>query len=172
MNPRTTTGRLFAPRITLPGAPGNMAMINPNLFRGEDPSREGMKWLKDFGIRTVINLRYWGDERKEVESLGMNAISIPLQADIRGSEPPTEDQLRYFFYVLRDKLLGPVYFHCMHGKDRTGTLAAVHRIESCDWSPDEAFEEMQYFGFHDNWVDLSKFVLGYKKRGYCREAVA
>lgn len=157
--------RQFAERIEDVNAPRNMAKIEPWLYRGADASKEKLDFLKQLGIKTVINFRYWGSIEKDVAKAGMTPVSIPLIADFRGSEAPTEDQLRYFFYLLNDKSMHPIYFHCMHGCDRTGTMAACYRIEQ-GWTPEEAIEEMQHFGFHDNWVDFMKFVKTYTPRGY------
>ena len=57
------------------------------------------------------------------------SVEIPIQADVFGSEPPTDEQVREFFTVVLDPARQPVFFHCAHGKDRTGTMAALYRIE-------------------------------------------
>jgi protein tyrosine/serine phosphatase len=162
----TSTGKAFAERLA---GPENFARISPSLYRGADTESQGdLDELKKHGIRTIVNLRWWGWEEDDLKNAGFSTVSIPIQADFRGSDPPTEDQLRYFFYVIDDPRLAPVYFHCMFGKDRTGTMASIYRIERDGWTPAEAVEEMQHFGFRDNWVDLMKFVMGYKPRGFGR----
>ncbi len=62
----------------------------------------------------------------------------------------------------------PGFFHCARGKDRTGTFAALWRIEVDGWTPDEAIEEMQAFGYHNYFDNLIAFVRDYKPRGFKR----
>lgn len=161
----TTTGRHMAERIE--GVPGlhNFARIDEHLYRGAQPTAEGYRKLKELGVKTVINFRSNHDYKTEVEAAGLSYISLPVQADLFGSEPPTEEQTKAFFDVVLDPACRPVYFHCMGGKDRTGTLCALYRMEMQGWTTDEAIEEMQAFGFHDNYVDLMTYVRGYKPRG-------
>ncbi len=159
----TTTGKFFAERI--PNIK-NCARISPHLYRSADPGPDELAALKSLGIKSILSFRSWTDEKGEVESCGLNAFRIPLEADIFGSKPPTEDQIRYFFYLIRDQKHQPVLFHCQHGADRTGVMCALYRVEVDGWSPEEAIEEMQYFGFHDNWIDLMKFIKNYKPRGF------
>lgn len=166
--PWTSTRKPLAERI--PGVPGleNLARMHAGLYRGAQPEAEGFQQLKARGIKTVINLRAWHSEDEEVRNQGMTPVRIKLQADVRGSEPPTEEQIRLFFEIVLDPARQPVYFHCALGKDRTGMMAALYRIEVDGWTPEEAIEEMQAFGYNDLWRDLIDFVKRYKPRGYKR----
>jgi tyrosine-protein phosphatase SIW14 len=159
----TSSGKPFAKRLQ--GAE-NLAQICPGLYRGAQPDAAGFKTLKDLGVKTVISFRSYHSEKKDVEACGMTAVQIPVQADVFGSEPPTDEQIRLFFTTALDPAKQPVYFHCAHGKDRTGTLGALWRIEIDGWTPAEAIEEMQAFGYHDIYQDLIEFVRGYKPRGF------
>lgn len=162
----TTTRRPMAQRIE--GVPGleNFARVNDRLYRGAQPTAEGYRKLKEMGVKTVINFRSHHSHKSEIESAGMHSVEIPLQADAVGSEPPTEQKLRMFLEIVLDPARQPVFIHCMGGKDRTGTLSAVYRMELDGWSNDEAIEEMQSFGFHDYYSDLMTYVKNYKARGY------
>ena len=159
----TSTGKPFAKRME---GVENLAQITPQLYRGAQPDEAGFRKLKDLGVKTVISFRSYHSEKKDVEAAGMTAIQIPVQADVFGSEPPTEEQIRLFFTTLLDPSKQPVYFHCAHGKDRTGTLGALWRIEIDGWTPAEAIEEMQAFGYHDNFKDLIEYARKYKPRGF------
>jgi tyrosine-protein phosphatase SIW14 len=163
----TTTQRPFAQR--LPGIPGveNFARVNPTLYRGGQPTEEGLKQLKAMGIKTVIDFRSHHSTRKQVEAAGMTPVEIPLKADL-GSVPPDDDALKKFFEVVLDPARQPVYIHCAFGKDRTGTMAAVYRLEVDGWTPDEALQEMEAFGYHNIYRDLIAFVKGYTPRGYAK----
>lgn len=171
---QTSSGKALAARV--PDARGieNMGCCcSEKIFRGAQPAKEGLKYLKAQGFKTVINLRSWsGEDPKDVEALGMKAVAIPLQADARGSKPPTEEQIKQFLEIVLKPENQPVYFHCAHGKDRTGTMAAVYRMEVDGWTPAEAIEEMQAFGYNDIWKDLIEFVKNYKPRGLAKPAGA
>jgi protein tyrosine/serine phosphatase len=167
----TATQRPLAQR--LPGVPGveNFARVNPSLYRGAQPTDEGLKQLKAMGIKTVIDFRSHHSTHKQVEAAGMAAIEIPLKADL-GSVPPDDEELKKFFSVVLDPERQPVYIHCAFGKDRTGTMAAVYRLEIDGWTPDEALQEMEAFGYHNIYVDLINFVKTYKPRGYAKGPVS
>src|SRR5213083_2578294 len=53
-------------------------MIASGLYRGGQPEREGFEYLKNSGIKTVINLRTENDEELIVKELGMSYIHIPI----------------------------------------------------------------------------------------------
>ena len=46
----------WAERIELPGLP-NLHKVSDDLYRGAQPTAEGMRQLKKIGIKTVVNLR-------------------------------------------------------------------------------------------------------------------
>ena len=162
----STTGRPFAERIEGKAGLSNFARIDPFLYRGAQPTAEGYRTLKEMGVRTVINFRSHHSYKSEIEAAGLACVEMPLQADLIGSEPPTDEQLKVFFATVLDPGLQPVFIHCMKGCDRTGTLSALYRMEVGGWTPDEAVQEMQAFGFNDYYADLINYVRAYKTRGF------
>jgi len=155
-------GRSWAERVD--GIP-NMARLRPGLYRGAQPDRDQLRWLRERGFKTVVNLRSHDSDREAVERLGMTCVEIPMKAGLFDADPPTEAQVRRFFEVVLDPDRRPLFFHCAQGKDRTGTMAALYRIEVDGWTPEEAIEEMQAFGYHDFYDDLARFVRSYEPRG-------
>jgi tyrosine-protein phosphatase SIW14 len=160
-----TAGVATTTRLADGGGLQHVAMLCPEVYRGAQPTREGYRRLRAMGVKTVINLRRFTDSRDEVEAAGLNYVSIPIYASI-GSSPPTDEQLQRFFDTVLDPSKQPVFLHCKHGKDRTGMMAALYRIERQGWSNLEAIAEMQQFGYHDVFVDLIGFVRSYQRRGY------
>jgi len=161
----TTTKKAFAQR--LPGVAGleNFARVNANLYRGAQPTEEGFRQLKSMGVKTVIGLRSNHSTKKEVEAAGLTSVELPLKADLE-SVPPTDAEIKKFFDVVLDPARQPCYFHCAFGKDRTGTMCAIWRMEMDGWTPDEALQEMDSFGYHTYYKDFAQFVRDYKPRGY------
>lgn len=161
--------RPWAARRTLAGLENFGEVIPGKVYRGAQPTAEGFEELRKLGVKTVINLRLLHDEAAAVTSVGLEALRVPLQADIRGSTPPTADEVARFLRIVLDPSKQPVYFHCAHGKDRTGTMCAVLRMEVQGWTNAEVYDEMQHFGFNKIWEDLEAFVRTYKPLGRWRE---
>ena len=150
----------FARRLPEARGVAYAAEVAPGLYRGGQPSAEGIAWLKSKGIKTVLNLRhYHGDsERREVESAGLRYERIALAS---GGAPRSE-QVARFLEIARDPALRPLYVHCQHGVDRTGAMMAIYRMEDEGWSNLEAFAEMEFFDAHRIWQDLRNFVRAYR----------
>jgi len=72
----------------------------------------------------------------------------------------TDDNVAAFLKVVSDPARQPVFVHCRHGSDRTGTMCAVYRIVVQGWSKGEAVLEMTRggFGFHTNFENLVQYV--------------
>lgn len=159
----TSTGRGFArpaPELGIAQA----AQVAPGVYRGGQPTHEGLVNLRDRGFKTVVNLRSHHSERGQVEALGMKAVEIPMQADIV-CEPPSEEAVFRFLDTVLDPANQPVFFHCAHGCDRTGTMSAVYRMEVEGWAPREALEEMRAFGCAEYYGDLIRYVANYRAHG-------
>jgi len=103
------------------------------LFRGAQPSPQGLRWLKEQGITTVVILREPGVEETnyphysradyliDIRTLGME----PVEIAIKDHTVPTPTQIEQFFQAV-DKARGPVFFHCSAGVGRTGILAGLY----------------------------------------------
>jgi protein tyrosine phosphatase (PTP) superfamily phosphohydrolase (DUF442 family) len=147
----------------VPDAEGtrNFAEIHPGLARGGQPTEAGIRFLRDHGYRTVVSFRSNPSERDLVLRSGMAYVEIPMRAGIFGAAPPTEEQARLFLSVVTDSSRYPVFIHCRRGKDRTGAMSAIYRMEACGWTADEAIEEMRTLGFSRHYRRLLRFVRGY-----------
>ena len=144
----------WAQRLDVPGLP-NFHKVSDNLYRGAQPTAEGMSQLKELGIKTVVNLRSAHSDRDELgdtklayEHINMTTLNFK-----------NEDAVR-FLKIVTDSNYAPVFVHCQHGADRTGTMCAVYRIAVQGWSKDEAIEEMIHggFGFHKIWKNLVDYI--------------
>jgi protein tyrosine phosphatase (PTP) superfamily phosphohydrolase (DUF442 family) len=161
---------LLAQRIA--DAPGveYVAQVTPNLLRGAQPSARTIAWLKERGVKTVLNLRrfHGRSERERVLGAGMRYEHLPLEA----SDPPSDAQIERFLRLVTDPTLGPVYVHCAQGVDRTGTMMAIYRMEVEGWSNQAAFAEMKHFGANRIWYDLRQFVRRYRPQSMRNEAAS
>lgn len=141
---------------SLPGLK-NVGRLEPGLFRGAQPDKDGYQTLKEMGVKTVLSFRNNHDESSEVLAAGMK----PLRVRMNMLKNPDPKQVRQALAIMSDTELRPLYFHCALGEDRTGTLAAVYRMEKHGWTLEAAMDEMQDFGFNDIWMGYKKFVKSY-----------
>ena len=133
--------------------------VDQGLYRGGQPTPEGVRRLADLCVRTVVNLRAQGDarradERRVVESLGMRWVSLPMRSYWR----PTDAQITTFLDLTADPNARPVFVHCQQGEDRTGAMIAIYRIARQDWTPERAYAEALALGLAD-WSPFMRRVI-------------
>jgi len=144
----------WAVPISLEGVP-NLHRISPGLYRSEQPTALGMKNLEKLGIRTVINLRFFNNDRKEVAGTLLRTERVKILTwDI------DDQQVVEVMRILRDPQNGPFLIHCQHGADRTGLMSAMYRILEQGWSVDDALAELTGggYGYHSMWSNILKYV--------------
>lgn len=142
------------------GLPGlsNVGRVAPGVYRGANPLPEGYETLSRMGVRTVVNLRSQNDEQEAASARGMHSVGLPMSA----YGPVDAETVRRAVALMADPANRPVSVHCLQGRDRTGVVVAVYRMEIDGWSPKEAEEEMRAYGFHDVWFQMKDFVLRYR----------
>ena len=145
---------LWAVPIQLPGVQ-NLHKINDNLYRSAQPTKQGMRNLKQFGIKTIINLRGFHSDTDELRGTGL----LDKELSVKTWHIEDEDVIRVL-KIIKGKDNGPFLFHCRHGADRTGVMSAMYRIVEQGWSRDEAIEEMVKggYGFHSMWLNIIRYV--------------
>jgi len=138
-----------AEKLNLAGVP-RAGKVSDVLFRGAQPSERGLAELRKLGVTTVVDLRgnrgTVAAERRQVESLGMRFIDIP----VAGWSAPTHAQVAQFLKLFKDDPQQKVFVHCYLGEDRSGVMVAAYRIAQQNWTADQAVAEMLSFGFHNH----------------------
>ena len=144
----------WAKPLTDPGIK-NFYQVTTNLYRGAQPTAEGMKQLKAMGVRTVINLRAFHSDKDEVAGTGLKGVRF--EAEPWHAED--EDVVR-FLRVMADTNNLPAFVHCQRGADRTGMMCAMYRVVFCGWTRADAIKEMKDggFGFNPTWHNLVRYV--------------
>lgn len=144
----------WARPLDKPGLP-NLHEVAPGYYRGAQPSAEGMAELSKLGVKTVINLRAVNSDRDEIGKLPLGYEHISFKA----WHAEDEDVVR-FLKLVTDPKKQPVFVHCQHGADRTGTMTAIYRILIQGWTKEEAIAEMTQggFGFHAVWKNLVEYL--------------
>ena len=135
----------------------NMHAVNDHIYRGAQPDSEGFKALAKMGIKMVIDLREKAvqadQEKLLVESLGMQYLSVPMTM-----HAPTDNQIGKVLGVLNSNGSGPVFIHCLGGKDRTGVAIACYRIAHDGWDNRKALAEARVHGLSMFDVGLRHYV--------------
>lgn len=139
----------------------NFHKVSDTLYRGAQPSDASYGDLAKMGVKTVLDLRRPEEhstiaEAKLVEAAGMRYVNIPMT----GWEAPTPAVITQVRAVMDTG--GVVFVHCKKGKDRTGTVTAIYRMEREGWTNDRAYAEAKQHGF--NWIfgDLKNLMKNYK----------
>lgn len=133
------------------------------VYRTGQPSELGLKYLiAQRGVKTVISLQLYpaslregvydpgkpsgGPEAPCVERLGARAIHWSL-----GEEAywpwPSPWIYEAWFRTVDEPANWPIVIHCQGGRHRTGTLAALFRLEYDRWPVERALAEMYSFKF-------------------------
>jgi protein tyrosine/serine phosphatase len=152
-----------------PKAPGveNFHQVDEHVYRGAQPSAEGLKSLATLGVKTIVDLRGGGDhtawEKSEVEKLGMQYVHVPMH----GMQAPSNEDVAKVLALLDSPGASsdwPVFVHCKRGRDRTGTVIACYRIQHDHWKNQKALKEARLHGM--SWVEraMMSYVLSYKPK--------
>lgn len=144
----------WAQPLSRPGI-SNFYIVTTNLYRGAQPTAEGMKQLKAMGVKTVVNLRSFHSDKDEVAGTGLKSVRF----EVKPWHAEDEDVIG-FLKVMADTNNFPVFVHCERGADRTGLMCAMYRIVDCGWTKQQALDEMREGGFHFSpvWKDLVNYI--------------
>jgi hypothetical protein len=155
------------------------------LYRSGEMTADGFAdAVARYKIRTIVNLQddfpdpdvcrgfCSGGTIKESElcrQLGVRYVLIKPDLISRRRTPAARPEAVDEFLDLMDRDdVYPVLIHCKAGLHRTGVMAAVYRMEYQNWTPDEAYAELQAHGF-GAWVGTSandyvnQYVLQYRR---------
>lgn len=144
----------WAKPLKLEGVP-NFHKVDDKLYRSAQPTANGMKNLKKYGIKTVINLRNVHSDKDESGKLELKQYHIRIKTWNLKDEHAVK-----FLKIVSDPQNQPVLVHCQHGADRTGTMCAVYRIAVQGWTTKDAIKEMREGGYnyHAVWQNLINWL--------------
>ena len=131
--------------------------VAPGVYRGPAPKTAAdYQRLKQLGIKTVLNLRKRdrggiARERQRLADLGIATRHVPM-GYFPGSDGSVEQAMR----MIHDPALRPLYVHCKHGRDRSGLIVGLFRVQSHGWSHSRAYHEMTRYGFNTWLVGLRR----------------
>ena len=130
----------------------NFHQVNERLYRGAQPLTGGLERLAALGIKTIINLRGEDEDTRAAEEKaragGLRYVSVPMS----GIKRPSDEQVEEVLAIINAPENWPVFVHCKHGSDRTGTIIAVYRISQDGWSTKDAKKEAKLYGL--SWIQF------------------
>lgn len=150
----TVATAAWAQPMEQPGLP-NLHKVSDDLYRGAQPTAEGIERLKALGVKTIINLRSSDTDKGLSIPPGIAYERIPMTA----WRPNDPDVVR-FLQIVTDESRLPAFVHCRRGADRTGMMVAIYRIAVQDWDKEQAIAEMTQGGFRFNsgWQNLVRYI--------------
>ena len=142
----------------------NFHQINENLYRGGQPTAEGIKQLATLGIKTIINFRDMREtvrrEKELAEANGLRFINLHLSNWFASND----EEIHAIIEIIRNPELQPVFIHCKRGADRTGTIVAVYRMMFDGWTDSQANREAKTHGIGWWQVWMKDYIKAYYKR--------
>ena len=142
----------------------NFHRINENLYRGGQPTAEGIRRLAALGIKTIINFRDAREnvrrEKQAAEENGLQFINLHLSNWFAAKD----HEIHKIIEVIMNPEHQPVFIHCKRGADRTGTVVAVYRMLHEGWTAREANREAKLRGIGWWQVWMKDYIRAYYKR--------
>ena len=122
-------------------------------YRGPKPDWIAITQMSNspMGLKTIINLEIGirelliGDANDELNWCYNNGVRL-FDLDWQGYFVPKDKDVSLALSILKNSSLRPIYLHCRHGRERTGFMVAVYRMQVEGWSLDAAYKEMKKMG--------------------------
>lgn len=133
---------------------GNFYQVSPDLYRSAQPDKKDWAALEKIGIKSVINLRYFGGGKEDTAPSKIQSFYLKWKAH-RIKESDLIAVLKLIKQAPK-----PVLLHCFHGSDRTGAAVAAYRVVFENVSPDDAARELTDgpFGHHKVYTNIPKLI--------------
>jgi protein tyrosine/serine phosphatase len=127
----------------------NAHWISPELVRTNQPWPHQLKWWRDHGIKTVINLRggfdasFYALEKEACERLGLTLIDFTVTS----REAPSKQQIRGA-KALFETIAYPALMHCKSGADRAGVMGVLYAHFRLGMSIRDAVQQLSFRYLH------------------------
>ena len=133
------------------GLPPDFRVVEPGrLYRSGQPTAEQFAAvIKQYGIRTVLNLRNpdkeanYVDDAPLAQPYGARVVRLPISS----TTPLSAEELSSLRALYGDPRDYPILVHCEQGHARTGVAVAIWRIERQGWDPAKAVQDIIASGY-------------------------
>jgi protein tyrosine/serine phosphatase len=131
-----------------------MYQVDEGIYRSEQPDRKQFLLLEKYGIKEILNLRYWNSDVKYAKGANLTLHRVRMNAH-DANDFDVVSALR----IIKNRK-GPILIHCHHGSDRTGLIVAMYKIVFLNEIKADAIEEMVNggFGFHAIYDNIIRYV--------------
>jgi protein tyrosine phosphatase (PTP) superfamily phosphohydrolase (DUF442 family) len=140
----------------------NFGKVDEHVYRGAQPDADGIRNLKRLGVKLIVNLRLpedcWKEEPAEALANGIQYTNIPMS----GVGRPSDQDVRRVISLLATAS-APVFVHCQHGCDRTGTVIACYRIQHDGWPSELALREAERYGISGWEYSMKRYVMEFRR---------
>ncbi len=136
------------------------------LYRSGQPRGLGLRVVDWLNVRTYLNLRVTEsntvfDEIAFCREHGVRSVVAPFTHRAISLQHAVDR----FLELMDDPSNYPVLVHCSRGKERSGVLAAVYRMEFNAWTNERALAEMYALGYERGAMPAGEeFVKSYVPR--------
>jgi len=137
------------------------------LYTSGQPRGVGLPWIKYYGIRTLVNLRKPNsngtpEEKAFAAENGLHFYNL----SIGSSHDHIKQTVERFLAIVDDPSQWPILVHCSRGKERSGVLSAIFRIEYDRWSNEKALQETYRLGLEEGQLPIPEnLIKNYRPRG-------
>lgn len=135
----------------------NFGKVNDFLYRGGQPDLRAMQQLKALGVKSVINLRMTNDVWELEPALAAAGSIAYTNIPLNPLAAPTGAQVTNVLAAI-SSMPKPVFIHCQHGCDRTGTIIALYRIQQDHWPSSKALREAEAYGISPFEVEMRQLI--------------
>ena len=127
----------------------NFAQVTKTIYRGALPDEDGYRGLvsklKVARVCSIIEHERSEDMQRALLSGVEEWKHIPFS----DRDAPTADKVsEWLDYIRTSETAGAIFTHCRGGRHRTGMLVGVYRVIDCGWTKEQAFAEMQRYGWY------------------------
>lgn len=129
--------------------------VSDTLYCGSEPtSKDKVEMLKNMGIKTIIDLRFFNGVKQEelwAKEFGIDYFHIST-----GVVRPDEAKIKTVLAMVEDPKYQPLYVHCRTGCDRTGVIVGLYRVCNQGWTKEDAYKEMLSHHFRPVFFGLQR----------------
>jgi hypothetical protein len=128
--------------------------LDEGVYKGSKPKTDAdYEFLRAKGIKYIVNLKFfpWINnwEKHKAKKYGMTLLTGTISAS---PMEPSEEHVNAVLCLLRDQRYHPIYIHCDLGRDRAMLITGLYEMYYKGKSKEEAWHEMKYYGFKDDWT--------------------
>ena len=143
---------------TIHPAPGTHLVrfqeLDEGVYKGSKPKTDAdYRFLQAKGTKYIVDVKFfpWLNkwEKRRAKKYGMTLLTGTINAS---PMQPSKKDVDAILCLMRDKRYHPIYIHCDLGRDRAMLIAGLYEVYYKGKSREEAYREMKYYGFKDDWT--------------------